>query len=63
MRGVSAGVKVFDSGIRGGNDNAPTGESRHIRAFGYCRDLVISIVARSMIIFNNYARYYVQDFL
>ncbi len=59
-KGVSAGVKGFECGIKGGlNDNAPTGESRHIRAGGHIEHVVISIVAAGIIIFNNYEAYYV----
>ena len=55
-----AGVKVFGYDKIGAlNENAPTGESRHIRALSSRDDLVISIVAQCIINFNNYARRYV----
>lgn len=60
MKGVSAGVKGFECDITGGlNDNAPTGESRHIRAVSSIEDVVISIVAHSGLKHNNSVRYYV----
>ncbi len=58
-KGVSAGVKGFECGITGGlNDNAPTGESRHIRARCSKEDVVISIVAPSVLNRNNSVGYY-----
>jgi hypothetical protein len=55
-----AGVKVYEYDKIGAlNENAPTGESRHIRALSSRDDLVISIVAQCIINFNNYARRYV----
>ncbi len=58
-RGVSAGVNLCDSGIRGRNDNAPTPQSRHIRAWCSRDDVVISIVAPSVLKRNKSVRCYV----
>lgn len=58
-KGVSAGVKRFDCG-KVLNENAPTDCRGIFGAFGSYRDVVIPIVAKSMINFNNYARLHVS---
>lgn len=58
--GVSAGVLGIECGITVGlNENAPTGESRHIRAVSPIDEVDISIVAHSELNRNNSVRYYV----
>lgn len=59
IRSHSVGVKSFECDISDKNENAPT-ECRGIfEAFGFYRDVVIPIVAKSIINFNSYARLYV----
>jgi len=59
-KGVSAGVKGFKCGITGRlNENASTKCRGVSEAFGSYRQLVIPIVAKSIINFNSYARHYV----
>jgi hypothetical protein len=58
--GDSAGVIGIECDITGGlNDNAPTGESRHIRVGCSRDDVVISIVAPNVFKYNKSVECYV----